>query len=128
MFDILNEDNIFMYSINHYTNEKCVGLSEFIEDYSKITYIKRLFTQYENSLAKKKPRLQSRLIINHLILLYNVFDLKALNKILYFRIPKRHHKILKAFMVYLGRESDDDVFVDENIKKILREEHNVSRN
>jgi len=113
----LNEDNILMFSIVHYDNKYCSGMTEFFEDYKKVTYIMKKFTQYDNN-----NKLKDRLILNYLISLYNVFEPIALTRILFFRIPNKHHSILKTFLVFLNRigEHKPAVMIDNKVANILR--------
>ena len=117
MFKVINNDNIFMFAINSYNNPHCVGMSEFIEDYNKITHIMKKFTQYENDGVLKE-----RLLLNYFISLYNVFDAKKLTQILFFRIPEKHHSILKTFLVFLNRIVNEkpEVLIDNKVADILR--------
>jgi len=64
-------------------------------------HIKKLLSRYKNS-----GQLKDRLIINHLISFFNVFYHKAAIKILFFKIDKELHPILKTYLVYLGRCPD----------------------
>ena len=68
IFDDLNDDNFLMYAMREYNNMQCTDIEEFYDDLKKIKYIKRLFNQYHT-----EGTLKERLILNHLIVFYNVF-------------------------------------------------------
>jgi len=95
-FKKLNKNNFTMYTMKMYTNPQCETIDEFYEDMNKIKYIKRLFGKYE-----KSGDLRTRLILNHLIVLNNVFGSEACCRILFYRIEKKFHSYLKSFLSYL---------------------------
>lgn len=125
MFDDLNDDNFLMYAIKSYTSPHCI-MSEFEGDLKRTKYLKKLFRRY-----KSTKELKERLILNHLILLYNVFGVEA-TRILFFRIDERDFDILKTFLLYLnfmpekvfgikGKTiNSSDILVDMEIAEILR--------
>jgi len=92
----LNESNVLIYAIKHYDKPYYIT-SEFEEDFKRIQYIQKLFCRYE-----RKGELKERLILNHLIVLYNVFGAEAAARILFLRISDKHRPILKTFLVYLN--------------------------
>lgn len=95
MFDNLNEDNFMMYAMKCYTSPHCI-ISEFEGDIKRTKYLKRLFRRY-----KITKSLKERLILNHIILLNNVFGPEATSRILFYRIDERDYDILKTFLCYL---------------------------
>ena len=80
MHDKLTDDNFLIYCAKHYDNPQCHSTEEFIEDLKRIKYIKKLITKYIES-----DELRERLIMNHLIVLNNVFGAEHLSKILYLK-------------------------------------------
>jgi len=126
MFDDLNEDNFVMYAVKCYTSPNCL-MSEFEGDLKRTKYLKRLFRRYKATKVIKE-----RLILNHIILLNNVFGLEATARILFFRIDEKDYDALKTFLVYLnllpsevkgirGKTIVTDVIpVDMRIAEILR--------
>ena len=94
--DDLSEDNLLLYAIKHYDKPSYVT-SEFEEDLKRIQYLQKLFCRYQ-----KKQELKERLILNHLIVLYNVFGAEACVRILFLRISKEHWSALKTFLIYLN--------------------------
>jgi hypothetical protein len=95
MFDDLNDENFTMYAMKCYSSTNCV-MSEFESDIKRTKYLKRLFRRY-----KITKSLKERLILNHLILLNNVFGPEATSRILFYRIDERDYDILKTFLCYL---------------------------
>ena len=96
-FTELNDSNFIMYAMKHYENPTCSGIDEFYEDLNRIKYIKRLFRKYEKSQI-----LRERLILNHLIILGNVFGPVVCSRILFFKTEPELHSYLKTFLVYLN--------------------------
>ena len=107
-----------------YSNPNSTGIEEFYEDLSKIKYIKRLLIRF-----KKGGELKERLILNHIIVLYNLFG-DATTKMLFYKIDEDCWDTLITFLVYLDRMPESlpeynlhlsDVILDEKIIAILRE-------
>ena len=118
IFEELNDDNWMMFASKYYTNIQCTSLEEFYDDLQRFKYLKRLFKRYLNN-----DDLQERLILNHIIVLNNVFGIKEANKMLFFKIEESHWPLLKTFLVYLNYLPDNeyvDVPLDQNIIKVLR--------
>ena len=97
-FDDLNEGTFLMYSMKEYNNIQCVDIEEYYDDLKKIKYIKRLFNIYLND-----GQLKERLILNHLIVFYNVFPLQAGTRILFYKIEEHFWPMLKTFLIFLER-------------------------
>jgi hypothetical protein len=126
MFDNLNDDNFLMYAIKCYTSPHCIQ-SEFDGDIKRTKYLKRLFRRYKITKSVKE-----RLILNHIILLNNVFGPEATARILFYRIDERDYDILKTFLSYLDIMPDviygirgkniytQDIPLETNIIEILR--------
>jgi len=117
-FSELTQGNYMMFALLHYDNPHCKDIKEFFEDIKRLHYIRRLFKRYsEDNILKE------RLIINHLVTFYNVFDNKAATRILFYKVEKEFHPILKTFLVYLNRLSLDqytEISLDKNIIDKLR--------
>jgi hypothetical protein len=96
MFDDLNENNFMLYAVKAYEKPNCI-MSEFEGDLKRTKYLKRLFRRY-----KATKTLKERLILNHIILLYNVFGAEATTRILFYRIDEKDYDVLKTFLVYLN--------------------------
>ena len=93
----LTEQNFFMMAIKTYENPACESMEEFQEDLNRIKYIKRLFSKYE-----KSGELRERLILNHIIVLNNLFGTEFCTRMLFFNIDSSHHSYLKTFLYYLN--------------------------
>jgi hypothetical protein len=96
MHEKLNDENFLMYCARYYDNPQCHSTEEFIEDLKRIKYIKKLITRYVDS-----GELKDRLILNHLIILYNVFGAEHMARILYLKM-KLQFKYIKPFLILLG--------------------------
>lgn len=98
-FDLfeLNEEVFLTYAMNSYKNPQCSGLDEFEDDLKKFSYLKRLFKKYTD-----KNELRERLILNHIIVIFNVFEVKAATKMLFFKMPPEAHPALKTFLLFLN--------------------------
>lgn len=92
----LTEKNFIMFAMKHYENPQCLNIDEFHNDLKRIKYIKRLLSRYASH-----GDLKDRLILNHIIILYNSFGLEA-TKMLFFKIEKQYWSHLKTFLVYLN--------------------------
>ena len=122
-FNKLTNENYLMYALLHYDNPHCIDIKEYFEDVRKLKYIKRLFNRY-----KEDGVIKERLILNHIISFYNVFDNDAATRLLFFRVGKEYHSLLKTFLVCLNRMPDkinenlysSDIQLDNNVKDILR--------
>jgi hypothetical protein len=105
--------------MQHYDNPECTDIEEFKEDLARFKYLKRLFRRYE-----VHNDLQERLILNHLIVIYNVFGIEAANRMMWFKIDKEHYSYLKPFLVFLNyldyQKEKVEVPLDLNIIKVLR--------
>lgn len=92
----LDETNFLLYAAKHYDNPSCFDTLEFYEDLNRFKYLKRLFSRYEES-----GELKERLILNHIIVIYNLFGVDASTRMLFFKL-KDHHILLKPFLVFLN--------------------------
>lgn len=115
MFSDLNESNFLLFAAKFYDNPHCSGIDEFNEDLHHIKYIKRLFRRYRDS--KNFEILRIRLVLNHLIVLYNVFGTEAATRILFLKIEPDLWYILKTFLIFLERMPD--IVVGISAKNII---------
>ena len=122
-FNELTNENYLMFALLHYDNPHCIDIKEYFEDVRKLKYIKRLFNRYrEDGIIKE------RLILNHLISFYNVFENNAATRLLFFRVGKEYYSLLKTFLVYLNRMPEQvnetlhssDILMDEKVIELLR--------
>ena len=90
LFDELQDSTFELYAIRHYYNPRCVDAEEFYEDLKRFKYIKRLITRYND------------LLLNHLIVVFNVFGVDAGLRMLEFKIQSEDDwSIIKPFLIYL---------------------------
>lgn len=129
MVEKLNENNFLLFAMNHYDNPQCHSLEEFDEDLKKFLYLKKLITRY-----KKDNDLKDRLILNHIIVLYNVFGANA-TRMLFYKVDKDYWDVLATFLLYLGHMPEtipeygivlSDIKLDEKIIAVLRKFTNES--
>jgi hypothetical protein len=129
MVEKLNENNFLLYAMNHYDNPQCHSLEEFDEDLKKFLYLKKLITRY-----KKDNDLKERLILNHIIVLYNVFGVNA-TRMLFYKVDKDYWDVLVTFLIYLGYMPEaipeyniilSDIKLDEKVIAVLRKLTNES--
>ena len=104
IFDDLNEKNFLLYAMKEYNNPQCTEVEEFNDDLKKIKYIKRLLNQYMSEGVLKE-----RLLLNHIIVFYNVFPPAAATRILFFKIEEKFWPILKPFLFYLKLMPEDRI-------------------
>ncbi len=97
IFDDLTDANFLMFAMKEYNNQQCTNIDEFYDDLKKIKYIKRLINRFLES-----GKLKEILILNHLIVFYNVFDNKAATRLLFFKIEEKYWSVLKTFLIYLS--------------------------
>jgi hypothetical protein len=91
----LNESNFLLYAAANYTNT-VYDTEEFYDDLKRFKYLKRLFSRYI-----EKSELKERLILNHIITLYNVFEPNAATRMLFYKIGEDHWELLKTFLIFL---------------------------
>jgi hypothetical protein len=114
----LTDDNLFIYAAKHYYNPKYIDAEEFNEDLKRFKYIKRLLNRYEET-----GKLSERLILNHLIVVFNVFGIEAGLKILELKLDKNHWPLIKPFLIFLRYIRNDqytNVPMDQTIVDALR--------
>jgi hypothetical protein len=93
----MTEDNFLLCAMKSYDNPSCGGMEEFKEDLNRVKYVKRLLNRYI-----KTGNLKERLILNHLIIFYNVFETTMATKMLFFKLSDVAHPALKTFLSYLS--------------------------
>ena len=112
-FDELNEDTFLMFAIKHYENPHCVTREDFDEDLKRFKYLKRLLKRY----VRGGP-LRTHLIINHLIILYNVFG-DAATPLLFYKLEREYWALLKTILLYLNKYPSLDAFFFNSFKAFL---------
>ena len=119
MYEKITPENVVMYAIRHYDNRQCEGEKEFNDDLKRFKYIKRLLRKYyETNILKE------RLLLNHIIVLNNVFGATASTTLLLFKIQQEYWPALKSFLIFLNTITEDEldhIERDEEVLKLLRE-------
>ena len=118
-FKILTPETIDIFAKRHYDN-RGAGQEEFDDDMNRFKYLKRLFRKYDTSKEFK-----ARLIINHIIILANVFGIEAATTLLFFKIDKQHWSILKTVLIFLNYMPENEM-VDLDIDQSVMEELKLS--
>lgn len=123
-FKQLTKDNFMLYAMGNYSNPDCVGMNEFNEDLSRIKYVKRLLKKYDRS-----GKLRPILLLNHLVILGNVFGSTPTARMLFFKLESDVYSPLKTVLLYLNYIKEDGVIdnlkleqisIDMNLAQILR--------
>jgi hypothetical protein len=96
-FDELNKNNYMLFAIKFYNNPQALTVDDFEDDLKRIKYIKRLLKRYKNTGVIKV-----HLVLNHLIVLFNVFD-EAAVPLLFYNMEEELWPSLKSFLMFLGR-------------------------
>lgn len=96
VFDNLTSDNIMLYCMKAYDKPNML-MSEFKDDMKRFNYLKRLFQRY-----RKYDELREQLVINHLVVLYNVFGPEVATRLLFYKIPKEDYSALKTYLLFLS--------------------------
>ena len=123
----LTEDNFEFFAIKNYDDPNCSGMQEFREEMLRFKYLNRLLNKYEES-----GEMRENLILNHLVVLYNLFNDAATN-MLFYRVHERHWPILVPFLIFINRFPEEihvsstktipasDIQIDMNVVNVLRE-------
>jgi len=114
----LTEDNLFLYAAKHYYNPQFSDIEEFHEDLKRFKYIKRLINRY-----LENDDLAERLILNHVIIIFNVFGIEAALNILELKLDKKHWPVMKPFLVflkYITNEQYTGISMDQDVIEVLR--------
>ena len=116
-FKVLTHETIDLFVLKHYDN-RGASKEEFEDDLKRFKYLKRLFRKYDTSKEFK-----SRLIINHVIVLANVFGVDAATTLLFFKIDKQHWYLLKTILIFLNYMPENemiDLETDQNVMEELK--------
>ncbi len=103
-----------MYAIKNYDNPQCEGEKEFEDDLKRFKYIKRLLRRYYDTGVLKE-----RLLLNHLIVLNNVFSPEAATTLLLYKIQPTYWPALKSFLIFLNTIKENELKQIEEDKEVL---------
>jgi hypothetical protein len=118
IFDELNEDNYLLFAIRNYDNPQAATKEDFYEDLRRFKYIKRLLKKYH-----KGNEVKLNLLLNHIIIVYNVFG-DAAPLLLFYKMEREYWSDIKTIMIFLNRypEMDTDSLRRIEINKPFLEE------
>ena len=122
MFKEITKDNWLLFAQHHYDNPTLQKDQEFYDDIKRFKYLKRLFRKY-----KATKNIKIRLVLNHVIVLANVFSVEAACTLLLYKVEKMYWPYLKSVLVYLDYlypHELNDIKTDKNIDLLLKEELN----
>ena len=120
-FTELNESNYLLFAIKFYDNPQSVTREDFESDLKRIRYVKRLLKRYQNN-----GELKVNLILNHLIILFNVFN-EATVPLLFYNLDEELWPAIKSFLIFLNRVSEypktkvNEIEADEYCLQQLKE-------
>jgi hypothetical protein len=112
-FKRLTKDNFMLYAMGNYSNPDCLSMAEFNEDLCKIKYVKRLLKKYNRS-----GKLRPILLLNHLVILGNVFGSAPTARMLFFKLEPDVHSSLKTVLLYLNYIKEDGIIDDLKLDQI----------
>jgi hypothetical protein len=118
VFDEVNEDNFILFAARHYYNPTCIDVEEFYEDINRFKYVKRLLNRYLET-----GKLSERLILNHLIVIFNSFDIQPSLRMLELKLDREHWPIVKPFLIFLRHIRNDqyvEIEMDKTVIEALR--------
>ena len=120
-FTELNESNYLLFAIKFYDNPQSVTREDFESDLKRIRYVKRLLKRYQNN-----GELKVHLILNHLIILFNVFN-EATVPLLFYNLDEELWPAIKSFLIFLNLVSEypktkvNEIEADEYCLQQLKE-------
>lgn len=103
VFETLNDNNFTLFAAHYYNNPQCADADEFYDDLNRFKYLKRLLGRYDQG-----GDLQERLILNHLIVIHNVFGIPAARKMLEYKIEEKYWPVLKPCLIFLSFMREDE--------------------
>tara|TARA_B100001057_G_scaffold198136_1_gene198751 strand:+ start:346 stop:714 length:369 start_codon:yes stop_codon:yes gene_type:complete len=118
IFKELTEKNLLLYAAKHYSNPKFSDIDDFNEDLKRFKYVKRLLNRYIES-----DELSERLVLNHLIVIFNMFGIEAALNILNLKLEEKHWPVVKPFLIFLNYIKNDQytgIMMDPNVVDALR--------
>ena len=119
MFKEITKDNWLLFAQHYYDNPTLSTEQEFYDDLKRFKYLKRLFRKY-----KVTGNIKVRLVVNHTIVLSNIFGVEAACTLMLYKVDKEYWSYLKTVLVYLGYLYPHElniINVDKNIEKLLKE-------
>ena len=118
MYENITTENVMMFAIKHYDNPQCEGEKEFHDDMKRFKYIKRLLRKH-----KESGILKERLLLNHIIILNNLFGPEACVTLILFKIQREYWETLKSVLLYLNIVRNDElseIIANQEVLEVLR--------
>ena len=118
IFNELNEDNFLLFAAKHYYNPRCIDAEEFYDDLNRFKYVKRLVNRYIRT-----GNLAERLILNHIVIILNVFGNESGIIMLMYRVGPEGFEVLKTFLLYLKAIKENElasIGINPDVATILR--------
>jgi|TARA_B100000085_G_scaffold194395_1_gene178218 hypothetical protein len=120
LFDKITAKNFNAYAMKHYDDPQCEDMEDFFEDIRRFRYLKRLLHRYHDL-----GELRERLMLNHIICLFNVFGFEACMRMLNFKIKEKEHwssiKTMLLYLEYIDGSWMPDVSIDMKLAQRLRD-------
>ena len=119
MFKEITKDNWLLFAQQNYDNPTLEKEEEFYDDIKRFKYLKRLFRKYEVT-----KEIKIRLVLNHLVVLQNVFGAEVAITLLLYKVDNKYWSILKTclnYLEYLYPHELNDIETDSNIEGMLTE-------
>ena len=116
--DNLTESNLLLYAAKHYYNPRFSDIDEFYEDLKRFKYVKRFVNRYLDD-----KDLSERLILNHLIVIFNAFGIEPSINMLKVKLDERHWSVIKPFLIFLKYITNDQLVgieMDDRVVEVLR--------
>ena len=110
----VTDENYLIVAAKHYQNPQCTSTEEFYDDLNRIKYIKRLINRYFDT-----QEISERLIINHIIVFYNVFGIEIATKLLAVKLEHKYWPVIKCFLVKLNYLTSSDLAGIDMDKKVI---------
>lgn len=111
----LSAETFKLYAYKYYSNPQCVDVDEFYDDLKKFKYLKKLLNKYNETGV-----FSYRLILNHIITIYNLFGIQPSNKMMEYKIDNKHWPAVKACLIFLGYIDSTEMNNIETDKKVMR--------
>lgn len=113
LFDELDNSNFEIYAAKHYRNHACLDVQDFYDDIARFKYVVRLLRRY-----RETGEIQERLLLNHIITIYNVFEIPAANRMMFYRVDVDLWSALKTFLIYLNY-LPENIYQNINIDLVI---------
>lgn len=108
LFESIDSNNFVLFAAKHYQNRQCQDVDEFYEDLNEFKYVKKLVNRFLKHDESEQIDKVFRLIINHIIIIYNVFDMPAAHRMLEYKLEEEQLTVVKPILIYLNYITTED--------------------